>query len=128
LGYEEPAAALEAWRQYLVLQPRDVEAWFAFGQCAVALEVDDLAQHAFEAVIQLDNAHGLAHGALGFVLVRNDALDDALSHYERAVVCRPDCMDMMTELARLYMSLGREADADSLWAKIEVVASEHVRF
>jgi hypothetical protein len=126
LGFTAPKLAMKAWKDYLRLHPRDAESWFSFGQCAVVLNYDDVATQAFNTVLHLHGGHGLAHGALGFVFARQGGLDMAIAHYERASECRPGCVDMMSELARLYERIGAKTQADELWVEIELLSNERV--
>ena len=127
LGLEQASAAQTVWQEYLTLNPRDVEAWFSYGHCAVLIEQDERARQAFQMVIQLEPNHGLAHGALGFVVARMGWLDHAIKHYQAAVNLRPGCLDMLSELARLYERNGQAELAATLWDDIESLSNERVR-
>jgi len=127
LSFAEPRSAVTAWQAYLTLHPRDADAWFSYGQCSVVLDEDDDAIRAFSTALRIQGDYGLAHGALGFVLARQGAIQDAIAQYQRAIECRPTCVDMMSELARLYERAGASAEADALWVNVEILSNERVR-
>ena len=124
---QSPEHALQLWREYITLCPRDADAWFAFGQCALMSGLDRQAHRAFQMTIELDETYGLAEAALGFLVEKSGDLLAAKSHYERAVHLRPRCLDMLKELVRVTAALGQAEEAEALRDTLESMANSRSR-
>ena len=54
LQEQSPEHALQLWREYITLCPRDSDAWYAFGQSALMSGLDRQAHRAFSTTVELD--------------------------------------------------------------------------
>jgi type IV pilus assembly protein PilF len=70
----------------------------------------------FSKAVELDPGFAEAHNALGLLLHMGfKKHDEAIEHYKRALKIRPGYSDVKTNLANLYLDLGRYDEAIALY-------------
>ena len=127
LQEQSPEHALQLWREYITLCPRDSDAWYAFGQSALMSGLDRQVHRAFSTTVELDPHHGLAEAALGFLVEKTGDYASAQMHYTRAVELRPNCLDMLGELVRVTSVMGQAEEAEALCEKFENLMNSRSR-
>lgn len=89
----------------------------------------DRAQTLAESVLAADPRNSLAEAALGYAFDCRGAMQEAITHYERAVALDPAArIDSAASLAYLYMVRGRLADALARNLDVERRATTRPRF
>jgi len=83
------------------------------------------AQRCYEATLQLDPAHGLAHLQLGALLGRAGKGDEARRHFEQAVAALPNAASAHHNLATANLQLGRLAEARMHYERAVALQPDH---
>lgn len=113
LGLEEaePAAALEAYRGALTLDPELVDAYVNLGR--LTHEAGDAAEAArlYHRALERSPEDPVIHFNLALALEDTAGATAAIAHYERALALDPDFADAHYNVAGLYEQSGRGADA-----------------
>ena len=82
-------AAVDRYQAALALRPGDLKARNNLGIAYMQLAMDDRAMAAFEEVLRLDGAYGLAYYNLACVHARAGRVAEAVDHLRRAVEIEP---------------------------------------
>ena len=125
----KPNEAAHYWRNYLNLEPGDVDAWFTYGRCLLGAGFDDDATAAFQRVLDLNPDHSLAWAGLGYVAERSESPAQAAECYARAVEADRTNVDVLSQYARVLETLGDVQAAAAIQEQLEelTVASHRPR-
>ncbi len=94
--------AIQHCRHILTQYPRCVEAYRVLGKALLEKEEDRAAQDVFERVLSVDPEDFVARVGLSIIHDRNNELDTAIWHMERAFDIAPSNELIQGELRRLY--------------------------
>src|SRR5262245_61188625 len=99
---------------------RDVEEGLRSGQAVPQSGWLDEAEGVYQQILARDpsgNEAVVAHVNLARVLRERGRVDEAISHYEKAIALKPDDADIHSNLGRLLGELGRIAQARAAYEK-----------
>lgn len=108
---------LESAVQYVNDQPR---LYMGIGGCYLSLSLYEEAEEAFSQVIQLQPNHFTAHKMLGEIYYLTNNMDDARTHWEKALEIKPDdeyTKKRMTQLKKYDRMAGDlETEVDAMFS------------
>lgn len=107
----DAAAAADAYRQVLALDPHFADAYVNLGRLMHERGDATEAARLYHRAIAAAPQDSVAHYNLAIALEDQEQLQAARSHYERALTLDPHFADAHFNLARLCERLGRRADA-----------------
>jgi tetratricopeptide (TPR) repeat protein len=113
LGLEEgePAAAADAYRRALALDPDLVDAYVNLGRLTHDAGDADEAARFYHQALERSAEDPVIHFNLALALEDTSGATAAIEHYERALALDPDFADAHYNVAGLYEQSGRGADA-----------------
>lgn len=115
---DAPETTLALWDAYLELCPEDADAWFLYGQCALASGRAEMAEGAFVEARRRAPTNGLAAAALGFIATMRGKAAEAVRLYEVAVALEPDDVELLEALAAAHDAAGQLGEAAAVRAQI----------
>ena len=107
----EPAAAREAYRRALALDPGHADAYLNLGRLLHQDRELDEAELQYRAAVQADPMHARAWYNLGVLMEDRDRTEDAREAYESALAVDPGLAVAHYNLALLHEAEEREAEA-----------------
>lgn len=110
----QPAAAAEALRRHLKMDPQSLQGQFQLGMSLLALEHWIEAAACFEKATQWKADFGPAFFNRGMALVMAGRMLEAVPPFREAIRHNPEYIDSYIALADLSLQLGRKADAVDL--------------
>lgn len=115
---DAPETTLALWDAYLELCPEDADAWFSYGQCALASGRVEAAEGAFVEARRRAPTNGLAAAALAFIASARGKAAEAVRLYEVAVALEPDDVELLEALAAAHDAAGQLGEAAAVRAQI----------
>ncbi|MBU1948483.1 MAG: sulfatase-like hydrolase/transferase [Candidatus Eisenbacteria bacterium] len=106
--------AHDSFEKLLRHQPEDAAAWSGFGIVQDRLGRPARAEEAFVKSIELDSTLSDAHFNMGSLLIRQGRIREAVPYYEAVRRLQPEDASLRADLARLYMSLEKVQDMESV--------------
>lgn len=109
---DRPEAAVDAYRQSLIISPRYLQGYVRLGQSLVTLERYDEAEAAFQVVLELVQDQPAALVGAGDVAMGRGAYSDAIGLYRRALRLEPEARAIYRKIADAERAAGDDDAAD----------------
>ena len=88
--------------------------YFLLGSCALMDGTPKEAGYYFEKAVSINPDNGAYHANLAKVRIQEEAYDEAVSHYKKAIDLHPDSTDIWADYILFYFDLGYEDKAFQL--------------
>jgi FkbM family methyltransferase len=90
--------AVGLYRQLLLAEPNNAQAWYLLGAACAQLGQLDEARSSLRQATSVNPRHAEAHNHLGVVLAQQASLDDAIASFRRALELKPDNLEVLNNL------------------------------
>src|SRR5262249_47690649 len=116
--------ASAACRQLLALDRRDVAALHLTGLLALQAGRNDTAVEVLTTAMQVSEQRSGLHGALAEARQRLDRLDEAVTHYQRAIALDPSYLDALFNYGNVLLKLRPYQDAVGHYDRLLALAPQ----
>jgi FkbM family methyltransferase len=114
-GNLEQAVAL--YRQLLLDEPNNAQAWYLLGAACLQLGQVDEARTSLRQATSVNPRHAEAHNHLGVVLAQQASIDDALASFRRALELKPDNSEILNNLGLALLRQDKSDEAIAVFQR-----------
>ncbi|HEX7379880.1 MAG TPA: tetratricopeptide repeat protein [Pirellulales bacterium] len=114
-GNVEQAVGL--YRQVLLKEPNNAQAWYLMGAAFAQLGQHDDARASLRQATGVNPWHIEAHNHLGVVLAQQALLDEAIGSFRRALELRPDHLEALNNLGLALLRQDKPSEAIAIFQR-----------
>lgn len=114
-GNTERAVLL--YRQHLLVEPNNAQAWYLLGAALVNLGQLDEARSTLRQATSINPRHAEAHNHLGVVLAQQASFEEAIASFRRALELKPDNSEILNNLGLALLQQDKANDAIALFQR-----------
>lgn len=109
--------AVPLYRQYLLAEPNNAQAWYLLGAALTQLGQLDEARGSLRQATSVNPRHAEAHNHLGVVLAQQASVDEAISSFRRALELKPDNSEILNNLGLALLRQDKASDAIAIFQR-----------
>ncbi|HWB10621.1 MAG TPA: FkbM family methyltransferase [Pirellulales bacterium] len=109
--------AVGLYRQLLLAEPNNAQAWYLLGAGCAQLGQLDEARSSLRQATGVNPRHAEAHNHLGVVLAQQASLDDAITSFRRALELKPDSLEVLNNLGLALLRQDKPDDAIAVFQR-----------
>ena len=126
LHHQQQFAAAEAkYREYLVQNRDNAEAWLNLGILYYQTENYEPAEAAITQSLEIDGINPMAYYVIGCCLEQGNNITEAISAYQDAIALDPNLLDAYNNLGNLLAKIGKLTQAEAVYRQAIAANPEH---
>ena len=119
--------AVPLYRQYLLVEPNNAQAWYLLGAALTQLGQLDEARSSLRQATSANPRHAEAHNHLGVVLAQQASLDEAITSFRRALELKPDNSEILNNLGLALLRQDKANEAIAIFQRALEVRPDDVK-
>jgi FkbM family methyltransferase len=124
-GNVETAVGL--YRQLLLAEPNNAQAWYLLGAACAQLGQLDEARSSLRQATGVNPRHAEAHNHLGVVLAQQASLDDAINSFRRALELKPDSLEVLNNLGLALLRQDKPDESIAIFQRALEIKPDDVK-
>jgi FkbM family methyltransferase len=119
--------AVGLYRQLLLAEPNNAQAWYLLGAACAQLGQLDEARSSLRQATGVNPRHAEAHNHLGVVLAQQASLDDAITSFRRALELKPESLEVLNNLGLALLRQDKPDDAIAIFQRALEIKPDDVK-